>query len=151
MNYGRLAAFIAEGKELSTVAVMLPETEAAIRQAEHDLATVRTCTEEEPALPSPEAMMVAATDIATNCTKDPVGTRERLRGVLRDGRVVLLPQPDGTYMARFSLLPLAFTQNSSAVPKWLRDGGVYGESCGGPLREPYTDLEIPVAVLLAAA
>jgi len=51
--------------------------------------------------------------------------------VLRDGRVVLLPQPDGTYMARFNLLPLAFAQNSSAVPKWLRDGGVYGESCGG--------------------
>jgi hypothetical protein len=34
-------------------------------------------------------------------------------------------------MARFKLLPLAFAQNSTAVPKWLRDGGVYGSGCGG--------------------
>ena len=110
---------------------MLLETEAAIREAELDLAAIRTRTEEEPTLPSPEAIMVAATDIATNCTRDPVETRERLRGILGDGRILLEPQADGTYMARFNLLPLAFAQNSSAVPKWLRDGGVYGESCGG--------------------
>jgi hypothetical protein len=96
--------------------------------------------------------MVAATDIATNCMNDPVRARgwEGLRGVLRDGRIVLEPQADGIFMARFDLLPLAFAQDSNAAPKWLRDGVVYGSGCGGTLREPYTDLEIPVEVLLAA-
>ncbi len=127
----RLAAFIAEGKDSPTVASMLVETEAAIRQAELDLAAVRTRTEEEPTLPSPEAIMVAATDIATNSTRDPVEARERLRSVLRDGRIVLQPQADGTFMAQFNLLPLAFAQDNNAAPKWLRGGVVYGSGCGG--------------------
>jgi hypothetical protein len=96
--------FIAEGKDSPTVASMLLETEAAIRQAELDLAAVRSRAEEEPALPSPEAITEAATDIATNCMKDPVKVRERLRGVLPDGKIVLEPQADGTFMARYNLL-----------------------------------------------
>ena len=127
----RLAAFIAEGQESSTVTSLLMETEAAIRQAELDLAAVQTRVEEEPTLPSPESIMVAATDLATNCKKDPVRARERLRGVLRDGRIVLDPQPDGTFIARFHLLPLAFAQNENAAPKWPQGGVVYDGCCGG--------------------
>jgi len=129
----RLVMFLAEGNTSSTVAAMLTETEAAIRQAEVDPAAVRTRAEDEVTLPSPEAIMLAATDISINCTKDPVGMRERFRGVLRDGKVFMEPQADGTFMARFKLLPLAFALNGDAAPKWLRDGGVYSESCGGTL------------------
>ena len=74
--------------------------------------------------------MVAGTDIAANCKKDPVRARQRLRGVLRDVRIVLDPQPDGTYMARFHLLPLAFAQNENGAPKWLQGGVVYSGCCG---------------------
>lgn len=126
----RLASFIAEGRLSPTVAAKLNETERAISDAEAKLAAAKSAASAEVALPTPEEVLIAATDLAASAKKDPVRTRESLRRVIVGGKVRMEPQADGRYVADFRMLPLAFLGNRNAAPDWLR-GGVYGCGCGG--------------------
>ena len=61
-------------------------------------------------------------DLDAELAQDPLRARELLRRVLKDGRIVLEPQPDGVYLARAAVLPLRVL----AERDHRRSGGIPG-------------------------
>ena len=63
---------------------------------------------------------------------DPASGREELRRIFRDGRITLVPQPDGFYIARSEILPLVLL---TPPPSQEDPGGRYpAVSCAGAQR-----------------
>jgi hypothetical protein len=54
------------------------------------------------------------------------------RRLLKDGRIVLEPQPDGVYLARTAVLPLMLLAEKQKGRSWILPGAaVSSESSGG--------------------
>jgi hypothetical protein len=63
-----------------------------------------------------------------------IRAREELRRLLRDGRIVLEPQPDHVYLARTELLPLMLLAASkSETPLRGLRSGVSRDCSGGKI------------------
>jgi len=58
--------------------------------------------------------------------------REQLRRLFKDGRIDLIPQPQGFYVARSEILPLVVL--AAPPPKGSPEGGYTASSCAGAIR-----------------
>jgi DNA invertase Pin-like site-specific DNA recombinase len=117
-----------EKVESATLKRLLGEAEAAERAAEAELTRLRSEGMDVPSLPSPEEIVLRAVEVVAACEKSPVAAREALRGVLREERIVVAPEPTGPVWAHFDLLPLGFRT------KKRRPGGVPGRRIRRELR-----------------
>jgi len=52
-------------------------------------------------------------DFEKRLTADITRGREELRRLFRDGRITLIPQPDGFYITRSEILPLVLLANAN--------------------------------------
>jgi superfamily II RNA helicase len=78
-------------------------------------------------------LLVAAADTLTRRGEQ---ARELLRRILKDGRIVLEPQPDGVYLARTAVLPQMVLAEKQNRRFWeLPEAAMSSWSSGGPLRE----------------
>jgi hypothetical protein len=78
-------------------------------------------------LPAPDDLMEMVFDLEKRLLGDATQGREELRRIFRDGRITLVPEPDGFYIARSEILPLVLlTQTPSAVGD---QGGRYTALC----------------------
>ena len=57
-------------------------------------------------LPAPDDLYPIVFDLERRLTADVAAGREELRRLFRDGRITMLPQPGGFYVARSEILPL---------------------------------------------
>lgn len=120
---------IAEGTDSDAVRRRLASLESDLKTEQGAVAALVAATKTPIRLPSVEDAMRAATDLETVLASDPVRAREALRGLLRDGQIVLHPPEDGIYEARAEVLPVVLLKNAEApgqgwrggvVQRWLR-------------------------------
>jgi len=125
----RLVEFIADGQGSPAVRDKLRtlEREAAIER--------RTVTALEKnattpiRLPTPEEMIRLVFDLEPRLMADVSKGREELRRLFRNGRIDLVPQPGGFYIARSEILPLVLL---TKTPSEDLPGGRYtASSCAG--------------------
>ncbi len=107
----RLMKFIAttdDAASKDTIREAVAEASARKGALEARLATIVTRTPEAPRLPSPDEVRALAMDLEARVAQDPTGFREFLRShFLKDGRIVMEPQADASYLGRSEILPLA--------------------------------------------
>jgi hypothetical protein len=88
-------------------------------------------------LPTPEEMLSLVFDLERRLLADVSRGREELRRLFRGGRIDLVPQSGGYYVARSEILPLVVL---TRTPPEGTPGGRHVESryspisCAGPLR-----------------
>lgn len=102
----RLVNFIADGHGTAAVAEKLRGLE---RQADAQRQSVAALEKDAAAviqLPTPDDLLKLVFDLENRLKADPVRGREELRRIFRDGRITLVPQPAGFYIARSEILPL---------------------------------------------
>jgi site-specific DNA recombinase len=138
----RLVAFITATEPSSiSYATIQSKLDAAAQQkkdAELALAALHGGPCEAPRLPTVEEALATCRDIEGRVKADPVAFREFMRSTfLSDGRIVLDPQPDGSYWARSRILPLRIppalpTKSKAPAESSTRASGPVGPvSCGG--------------------
>ncbi len=98
--------FISYGDQSSYVRSTLVDLEAQARSEKEAIEAIRREATEPIHLPSPREIEAFVADLDAELAQDPLRARELLRRVLKDGRIVLEPQPDGVYLARAAVLPL---------------------------------------------
>ena len=64
-------------------------------------------------LPTPKEMLRLVFDLERRLMADVTKGREELRRFFRDGRIDLIPQPGGFYVARSEILPLVLLNRTS--------------------------------------
>jgi hypothetical protein len=100
-----------------------------------------------PRLPTVDEIAAYVLDVEARLKDDPTTAREALRRVLIDGKIVLHPQPDGTWLAESLLIVGRLAGSRTRKP---RNGGPSGASensatsstevveigsCAGPLHD----------------
>jgi hypothetical protein len=82
----------------------------------------------------------------------PVEAREVLGAIFGEGRIVMIPQADRSYLAKTEILPLVLIAPSTRNPRSGEPGGglVYSTCCAGAIHSIYTAVRIPVEVRIAA-
>jgi hypothetical protein len=70
------------------------------------LASAETLAARPIKLPTPQEMIRIVLDFERRLMADVARGREQLRRFFRDGRIDLIPQPSGFYVARSAILPL---------------------------------------------
>lgn len=118
-----------------------PETRSAWETAKTETADVRArVTELELAtaaplqLPSPAEIEERVLSLHRMAEVAPVEAREVLGRLFGDGKIVMIPQPDGTYLAKSEILPLVLIGGAKAQnPRSGEPGGglVYFSGCAG--------------------
>ena len=73
-------------------------------------------------LPSPDELLDLVFDISRRLTADTTRGREDLRHIFRDGRITLVPQPGGFYIAGSGVLPLVLLTTPPPRKTW--EGGI---------------------------
>ena len=102
----RLVDFIASGRSSPTIAERLAETEGELEAARADLRRDDASASNVVELPAVETILDLALDVVKRFEDDVPRAREALRHFFRNGRIDLVPQPDGFYVARSEALPL---------------------------------------------
>lgn len=106
----RLMKFISttdDAASMDTIREAVAEASARKRALEARLASVAIATPEAPRLPTPDEVRTLAIDLEARVAQDPTGFREFLRSeFLKDGHIVMEPQPDASYIGRSEILPL---------------------------------------------
>lgn len=118
---GRLVDFVAEGQASPAIATRLKELEAKtviVRRAVIDL---EQASAGPIALPSPDDMVRLTLALERRLTSDVTKGREELRRLFKDGRIELLPQEGGFYVAKSELLPLVLL--TAPPPEEAQGGG----------------------------
>jgi hypothetical protein len=125
----QLVNFIAAGHGTATVADKLRALE---READAQRVEVAALEKDATAvieLPAPDDLFALVFDLEKRLLADPTRGREELRLILRDGRIMLLPQPSGFFIARSEILPLVLL---TPPPSEGDQGGRYtASSCAG--------------------
>ena len=95
-------------------------------------------------LPSPDELMGIVFELEKRLSADTTQAREELRRIFRDGKITLLPQPGGFYVARSEALPLVLlTLPPPADPSSDEVGeGRPASSCAGAQRGLYTAISL---------
>jgi DNA invertase Pin-like site-specific DNA recombinase len=113
-----LVKFVAEGDHSQYVRETLRDLEAQAL-AERSAIDELTRTQKVPVkLPTPDALLDRARDLERVLAADPLRAREALREVFADGKIVVHPQSDGSYVAEATFLPLAAV--AGTTPKLVR-------------------------------
>ena len=102
----KLVDFIADGHGSGAVADKLKGLEREADGERRQLAVLEKQVTDPVQLPAPEDLLPIVFDLARRLTADVTAGREQLRQIFRDGRITLVPQPDGFYVARSEILPL---------------------------------------------
>ncbi len=129
----RLVTFIrttdlsANAESFEVVRASLDETMRKQRDVRAKLSGLKAATT-EPRIPTVEEITAYVLDIEARLRDDPTTAREALRRVLLDGKIVLHPQPDGTWRAE-SMLVVGVLAGSKRKP---RSGGPSGASETSP-------------------
>ena len=122
-----LIDFIADGGRSPGLAEKLRGLE---NEAESERARTAALAKQSVAaipLPAPDDLMELVFDLEKRLLADATRGREELRRIFRDGRITLVPEPGGFYVARSEILPLVLlTQAPSAVGD---RGGRYTALC----------------------
>lgn len=100
-----LVNFIADGDRSEAVVSALHDLEAQAKAEKAAIAEVRERAAAPIHLPSPDEIATLAFDLGQRLTQDPVRGREELRRLLKDGKILLDPQPGRYFIARADLLP----------------------------------------------
>lgn len=130
----RLTDLIADGERSEALLQKLRDLEGQARDEQATMATLAAQVSEAPRLPSAEQMLERVFDLPARLAQDPLRGREELRRYFRGGAVRLQPQPDGAWIARAELLPLAAFVGLNAQrpdPEASLDPAVYSNGCGG--------------------
>jgi hypothetical protein len=88
--------FISDGDQSSYVRSTLVDLEAQATSEEEAIEAIRREATEPIHLRSPREIELFVADLDAELAQDPLRARELLRRVLKDGRIVLEPQADGT-------------------------------------------------------
>lgn len=101
-----IVAFVAEGNRFETLGTAIKDLEAQLKADRAALAALKERAAAPVALPTPEAILQRAQDLDRVFKVDPTALRVKLLRFFERGQVLLEPQPDGTYVAMSTLLPL---------------------------------------------
>jgi hypothetical protein len=140
----RLVAFIrstdaVQGQgAFEAVRAALEKVTATRRGVEEKLTSLRHASA-EPRIPTVAEIMAYVLDVEVRFKEDPTAAREALRQLLVNGKLVMEPQPDGSYVARSVILPMQVSWKTRK-PRNLAGSGasvastieiVEGGSCAG--------------------
>lgn len=103
----RLVEELADGRGSPAIRRALADLEAHLLSDRQDLAARLAVSRAPVQLPSPAEIRQLIFDVEAGMQEDPVRGREALAQFFRDGRIVMEPQDDQTYLARTEVLPLA--------------------------------------------
>ena len=85
-------------------------------------------------LPSPDELMGIVFELEKRLSADTTQAREELRRIFRDGKITLLPQPGGFYVARSEILPLVLLTlppPADSSSEEVGEGRYPASSCAG--------------------
>jgi hypothetical protein len=121
--------FIGEGQGTRELGERLRQAEAEAETERKTIADLRGRIARPVHLPSPDDMLQTVFDLERRLMADPAKGRERLRTIFRDGRIDLVPQPDGFYVARSQILPMVLL--TAPPPEVSLEGRYLASSCAG--------------------
>lgn len=98
------------------------EQVAEQRNLQAKLDSLKTSTV-EPRLPTEDEVMAYVVDVEARIKDDPTTAREALRRLLLNGKIIMHPQPDGSWRGESAVLPLRL-----AGTRKPRSGGPTGAS-----------------------
>jgi site-specific DNA recombinase len=128
----RLVDCIAEGTGGPSTALRdrLRALEREVEVERRALAAARASATTPIKLPTPDEMLRIVFDLERRLMADVTKGREELRRFFRDGRIDLVPQPGGLYIARSEILPLVLLiqTDPGETPGSIR---YTGSSCAG--------------------
>ncbi len=128
----RLVDAIAEGTASKSVNERLRALERDATQKRRALDALEKARTTPIRLPTPDEMMALVLDLETRLTADVARGREELRHLFRNGRIDLVPQPGGFYVAKSELLPLVLlTKTPAEGHSDGRDHRYIPTSCAG--------------------
>lgn len=132
-NIAKLVDFVTQGLGTKTVSDRLKALEREADDQRKALAALERAASSPIKLPTPDAMLEIVLDLERRLAANPTRGREELRRLFRDGRIDLIPQPDGFYVARSEVLPLVLlTQTPSGVTEGRHEVSRYSaSSCAG--------------------
>lgn len=110
-----LVTFVADGDHSQYVRDALRDLEAQAGIDRGALQTLRDTHKSPVKLPSPEFLIERARELERLILADPLRGREALRGVLREGKIVMRPQGDSAYLAEFDFLALVAVGGGSST------------------------------------
>ena len=102
-----LADFIAGGERSDYITKTLHDHEAQAKQERAAIDGLVRQASKPVDLPSPDVLLERALDLEALLAADPVRGREELKRLFDNGRLLVEPQPEGHYIARGRLFPLA--------------------------------------------
>jgi hypothetical protein len=84
-------------------------------------------------LPSPAELERMVYELESRNRQDVLAARELLRRILKNGRIVLDPQPDRVYLARTEVLPLLLLSEGvrETGNPWVSPGAAFSSACSG--------------------
>lgn len=101
-----LVKFIAGGDESKYVRETLRDLEAQARCDSAAIGELKQSLSAPVSLPTPATLLERAHDLDRVLSAGPLRAREALRTVFEGGRIAVHPQPDGSYVAEGTFLPL---------------------------------------------
>lgn len=119
---GGLVRFVEEGNHSKAVRDGLMDLEAQAEAERFAIRSLKAQAGEPVSLPTPEVVLKRAQELDRVFRADPTLLRETLRRFFKDGRILLHPQPDGTYIAEGTMLPLVALAEMTN-PRAARPGG----------------------------
>lgn len=111
----QLVDFVTQGLGTKTVSERLHALEREADAQRKALTALEKVAATPIRLPTPDEMLRIVFDLERRLTADVTRGREELRRLFRDGRIDLIPQPDGLYIARSEILPLVLLTTPPAV------------------------------------
>jgi site-specific DNA recombinase len=129
---GGLIEFISRGDQSDYIRQTLVDLEAQAKVEKNAIEALKRQAAKPIQLPSPEELMDVAYNLEKLALADPALGREELRKMFDQGHIVLLPQPDGYYLAKSKIFPLVprLDPRYTNAPSG-EDGAWYGVSCAG--------------------
>ncbi len=127
----RLVHFIAEGDDSKAIRSTLKDLEAHADAERTAIQNLREQASSPVTLPTSEAIISRAQDLDRVYRADPTVVREKLRRVFKDGRILLHLQPDGTYVAEGTFLPMIALAEMTKPPTEKPGARCPAISCAG--------------------
>src|SRR5439155_8821410 len=128
---GGLIQFISDGDQSPYVRTTLLDLEAQAKAEKAAIAAIQREATQPIHLPSPGELEALALDVSARVAQDPLAGREVLKRLLKDGRIVLEPQPDGVYLARTAVLPLVLLAERDLRNPGEFPGAALSRLCSG--------------------
>lgn len=132
----QLVDYVADGHGTAAVAEKLRGLERAADAQRSKVAVLDRRAQTAIRLPSPDELMGIVFQLEKRLRADATPAREELRRIFRDGKITLLPQPGGFYVARSEILPLVLLTIPPPADSSSEEvgGGRYpASSCAGAI------------------